>query len=125
MGPAHRYRLLITLVACAAFLSLRLVGDHLHFCFDGSEPLVSVHGDDGDVHHAEVDMAAPHVDVNVDLMTVVFKGASDVFIPLALLAALLLFFLPLVRLRRIEFYLQLLPDSRFHHLRPPLRGPPR
>jgi hypothetical protein len=77
------------------------------------------------VHHAEVGVAASHVDVNVDLMTVVFKGASDLFIPLALLAALLLFFPPPLRLRRIEFPAPLLPAFRFHHLRPPLRGPPR
>lgn len=125
MGIALRHRFLITLVACIAFLSLRLVGDHLHFCFDGSEPLVSVHGDDGDIHHAEVGVGAPHEDVNVDLMSAVFKGASDVLVPLALLGALLLFFLPRVRVLRIEFPSLPLPDSRYHHLRPPLRGPPR
>jgi hypothetical protein len=125
MGIAHGYRFLITLVACIAFLSLRLVGDHLHFCFDGSEPLVAVHADDGDIHHAETGVSAPHEDVNVDLVSAVFKGASDVLVPLTLLGALLLFFLPLVRLRRIEFPSLLLPDSRYRHLRPPLRGPPR
>jgi len=125
MGNALRRRFLITLVACTAFLSLRLVGDHLHFCFDGSEPLVSVHGDDGEIHHAEIGVNAPHEDVNVDLMSAVFKGASDVLVPLALMGALLLLFLPRVRVLRIEFPSLLLPDSRYHHLRPPLRGPPR
>ncbi len=125
MGLARRHRLLVTLLACVAFLSLRLVGDHLHFCFDGSEPFISVHGDDGDVHHSETGMSAAHVDVNVDLMSIVFKGASDLFVPLALLCALLLFFVPLVRRQRIVFAPLPLPDSRFHHLRPPLRGPPR
>lgn len=125
MGLAHRHRLLVTLLACVAFLSLRLVGDHLHFCFDGSEPLISVHGDDGDVHHGEVGASASHVDVNVDLMSIVFKSASDLFVPLALLSALLLFFMPLVRGQRLAVAPLLLPDSRYHHLRPPLRGPPR
>lgn len=124
MGPTHRYRLLVTLIACIAFLSLRLVGDHLHFCFDGSEPLVSVHGDDGDMHHAELGIDAPHQDVNVDLMSAVLKGTADVLLPLALLSALLLFLMPLVRAQRIGFASVLLPDSRFHFLRPPLRGPP-
>ncbi len=125
MGPVRRFRYVATLIACIAFLSLRLVGDHLHFCFDGSEPLVSVHGDDGAVHHADMGMAASHDDVNVDLMSAVFKGASDLLVPVALMGALLLFLLPLVRMRRIEFSRLLLPDSRYHHLRPPLRGPPR
>lgn len=108
-----------------AFLSLRLVGDHLHFCFDGTEPLVSIHGDDGEIHHAELGVNAPHDDVNVDLMTAVFKGSADLLVPLALLGAFILFLLPLVRLRRIALPSVLLPDSRFHYLRPPLRGPPR
>ncbi len=125
MLSVRRFRLLVTLIACFAFLSLRLVGDHLHFCFDGTEPLVSVHGDDGEVHHAELGLAAPHEDLNVDLMSAVFKGASDVLVPLALISVLLLLFLPFGRPARIEFPALLLPDSRFHHLRPPLRGPPR
>jgi len=125
MAPASRIRLVVTLVACIAFLSLRLVGDHLHFCFDGSEPLVSVHGDDGEMHHAELGVNAPHDDVNVDLMSAVLKGASELLLPVALLATLLLLILPLVRLRQIQFPIVLIPDFRLHHLRPPLRGPPR
>jgi hypothetical protein len=113
------------LIACVAFLSLRLVGDHLHFCFDGGEPYVSVHGDDGDSHHSDAGISAPHQDVDVDLMSAVFKGASDVLLPLALLGALFLLIVPLLQVRRIEFASVLLPDSRFHFLRPPLRGPPR
>lgn len=125
MGLVHRYRIALTLIACVAFLSLRLVGDHLHFCFDGSEPLVSVHGDDGEIHHAEVGLDAPHDDVNVDLMSAVLKGASDALLPLVLLASLFLLILLLVQNRRIHFPSVLIPDHRFHHFRPPLRGPPR
>lgn len=125
MSPAHSIRIVVTLVACIAFLSLRLVGDHLHFCFDGSEPLVSVHGDDGDIHHTDLGLDAPHEDVNVDLMSAVFKGSSDLLVPLALLGALLLLVLPRLRQSRVAFPSLLIPDSRFHHLRPPLRGPPR
>ncbi len=124
MGPARHYRFAAILVACIAFLSLRLVGEHLHFCFDGSEPPVSVHGDDGDVHHADLGMASPHDDADVDLMIAVFKGTADAVLPLALLGALLLI-LPLVRIRRVEFPAVRFSDSRFHSLRPPLRGPPR
>lgn len=125
MDSLRRSRFAVMLIACIAFLSLRLVGDHLHFCFDGSEPLVSIHGDDGDTHHMEAGLAAPHQDVDVDLMSAVFKGASDVLVPLVLLAALFLLIVPLRQLRRIEFASILLPDSRFLHLRPPVRGPPR
>lgn len=124
MAPARPHRIAVALVACIAFLSLRLVGDHLHFCFDGSEPLVSVHGDDGRIHHGELGIDAPHQDVNVDLRSAVLKGTVDAVLPLALLGGLLLI-LPLVRIRRIEFPAVQFSDSRFHHLRPPLRGPPR
>ena len=124
MGVLRHYRIAVVLVACIAFLSLRLVGDHLHFCFDGSEPLVSVHGDDGDVHHTEVD-ASPHTDMDIDLMSAVLKSISDALLPLALIGVLFLLIVPLLQVRRMEFASLLLPDSRFHHLRPPLRGPPR
>lgn len=67
---------------------------------------------------------APHQDLNVDLMSAVLKGTADALVPLALLCALLLMFLPLVRIRRIEFPAVQFFDSRFHYLRPPLRGPP-
>lgn len=122
---APRSRAALVLFACIAFLTVRLLCDHLHFCFDGSEPFVTVHGDDGDIHHAEAGLVTPHEDVDVDLMSAVFKSASNVLVPLALLGALLLLILPQVRIRRIEFAPLLLPDSRFQHLRPPLRGPPR
>jgi hypothetical protein len=125
MRPVHLRRFAVTLLACIAFLSLRLVGDHLHFCLDGSEPLVSVHGDDGEIHHADLGMASPHDDVNVDLMSALLKGTTDAVLPLALLGALLLLILPLVRIRPIEFPAVRFSDSRFHYLRPPLRGPPR
>ena len=120
-----RSRVVLVLLACVAFVTVRLLCDHLHFCFDGGEPFVSVHGDDGDIHHAGAGISSPHEDVDVDLMSAVFKSASDTLMPLALLSALLLLILPQVRLRRIEFPSLLLPDSRFQHLRPPLRGPPR
>jgi len=121
----RQQRIAVVLIACVAFLSLRLVGDHLHFCFDGREPIVSLHGDDGDVHHAEAGIVSPHQDVDVDLMSAVLKGASDVLVPLVLVGALFLLIVPLLQVRRIEFASVLLPDSRFQHLRPPLRGPPR
>ena len=121
---APRSRIALVLLACMAFLTVRLFCDHLHFCLDGSEPFVSVHGDDGDIHHAEAGVSAAHEDIDIDLMSAVFKSASDALVPLALLGALLLLILPQVRVRRITFASLLFPDSRFQHLRPPLRGPP-
>jgi hypothetical protein len=124
MGLVRHYRLAAILVACTAFLAMRLAGGHLHFCFDGTEPAVSVHSDDGGIHHAAQGMAASHSDADIDLMSTVLKGTSDAVLPLGLLVALLLI-LPSVRTRRTTFADVLFSDSRLHFLRPPLRGPPR
>src|SRR6185369_3324618 len=106
---ASRSRIALVLLACMAFLTVRLLCDHLHFCFDGGEPFVSVHGDDGDIHHMGPGIAAPHEDLDIELMSAVFKSASDTLIPLALLGALLLLILPQVRIQRIAFPSLLFP----------------
>ncbi|WP_439638795.1 hypothetical protein [Nevskia sp.] len=40
------------LLACLAFLVMRLGGAHLHHCFDGSEPGNAVHFADAGLHHS-------------------------------------------------------------------------
>lgn len=123
MVSFSKIRLAAALVACIAFLSMRLVGDHLHLCLDGSEPAVSVHAYDGEIHHAEVGIDAPHEDVDVDMMRAMFKSACEALLLLG--ALLLLRILPRVSVPRTAFPPVPCFDSRFHDLRPPLRGPPR
>jgi hypothetical protein len=56
--------LLIALL-CGVLLLTRLGGTHLHLCFDGSEPPISLHvADAGDHHPGE---SAPHADQDVAL----------------------------------------------------------
>lgn len=112
------------MLLCVALLSFRTLADHLHFCFDGTEPLMSVHGDDGEIHHAGPGVDVAHHDMDVDLMTALFKSGFNL-LPVALLGALLILLLPLIRVQWSTFPSSLIPDSRFHFLRPPMRGPPR
>ena len=112
------------MLLCVTLLSFRTFADHLHFCFDGTEPLMSVHGDDGEVHHADAAFDVAHHDVDVDLTSALFKSGFNL-LPMALLGAFLVLLLPLIRVQWSIFPASLIPDSRFHFLRPPMRGPPR
>lgn len=104
------------------FLSLRIAADHLHFCLDGSEPFVSIHGVDVDAHDLSV---SNHDDVDAELMTALLKDVPAFLAPLALLG--LFFFLLAPQLKLLWVRPEPLPvtASGFHYLRPPLRGPPR
>ena len=120
---------------CVAVITLRVGGAHLHLCFDGSEPPVSLHMSDAGSHHADdhpanephaavADFAHDDQDVGVggDLVSKKTSSDVDLFI-LGLVFALLLFF---VERRRAAAPASRDPVSlpfRFH-LRPPLRGPP-
>jgi hypothetical protein len=124
-------RFLIALL-CVAVIVLRIGGAHLHLCFDGGEPPISMHLGDSGVHHA--DEAASHEsagdghadrDVGIGADALVKKPSGSLEIPvLAVLFGLLLSYV--VRRRDVlpDFTppLQLSPVRA--HLRPPLRGPP-
>ena len=106
-----------------------------HFCFDGSEPPLSVHSVhsamnnhlDGDCHtdnhHAELNNEQAHIDVTIDLSQ--WLSVKLLKIDLPILLALIFLFVALLAPRQIlaGFY-------TFHHcsprlgLRPPLRAPP-
>ena len=124
MGSAKRSKLAAVLLLCVALLSFRTLADHLHFCFDGTEPLMSIHGDDGEIHHVGAVFDVAHDDLDLDLMSALFKSGVNL-LPIALLGALLVLLLPLTRVQWSAFPASLIPDSRFRFLRPPMRGPPR
>jgi hypothetical protein len=104
-------------------LVTRIAGTHLHLCFDGLEPPVSMHLLDVDSHDGD---DTEHNDRNVELPGATLAKASvSLADALLLLAAVLC--------------LALLPDTLRHSrplsrltlflestklLRPPLRGPP-
>lgn len=116
--------LLIALL-CGVLLLTRLGGTHLHLCFDGSEPPISLHvADAGDHHPGE---SAPHADQDValgaDLLVKKPAGGFD----LGALAFAFTFLLLIVfRAPGIRPEALILPlRSARTRLRPPLRGPPR
>jgi hypothetical protein len=118
---------LLMLVLCGILLSTRMMGDHLHLCFDGQEPAVSLHGDDGGLHHEHVADGGAHNDRDVDLPTAASaKGKSLDSSASALLAAVASAVLvPQVRTSWTRVSSSESFQSFTRHLRPPLRGPPR
>lgn len=118
---------LLTLI-CVLLLMVRVAGPHLHLCFDGQEAPASFHILDIGLHHAE-GHSAPHQDIDVSLavdgVSKTGKQLNLDDLPVALLAALLLWVLFQTPRR---FLLPLLPavvPARSAFLRPPLRGPPQ
>jgi len=119
----RRTMVLLTLLLGVTLLVTRIAGTHLHLCFDGLEPPVSMHLLDVDSHDGG---DTEHNDRNVELPGATLAKASvSLADALLLLAAVLC--------------LALLPDTLRHSrplsrltlflestklLRPPLRGPP-
>jgi len=122
-------RVLFALLFILAVM-LRIGGAHAHYCFDGSEPPVTLHlsSDFGRHHSGESPSAAEHADVDVSLATeaLVKKSNPNLDLP-ALLAVFvgLSFLLLQPRQSPIPFYSLLPIRARSLHIRPPLRGPPR
>ncbi|MCC6201601.1 MAG: hypothetical protein IT494_01195 [Gammaproteobacteria bacterium] len=123
-------RVLLLTLACIALLFRPVGSEHLHLCFDGSEPPASLHLFDLGVHHAEAGYAEPgsdatHHDSDVALSdNALTKSKPERTLVLALLVAVSLSgLLPAPRrfLTAIPLPARTLAPP---HLRPPLRGPP-
>ena len=116
---------LLTLL-CVMLLVVRVGGMHLHFCFDGGEPRVSLHGFDGELHHFGPNAAPVHQDVDVSLAGDALGKPDKVKfdLPIFLIGALALLqlLLPKVVPGTTAVPRFILAVRVF--LRPPLRGPP-
>jgi len=112
------------LVVCVALLATRIADGHLHLCFDGQEPPISLHAAVEAPHHGE-DSAA-HADRDVALS----KAALAKSTPAGLDADALLFIsvvwsLPLASVKhQLPVATPVISPSLLRLLRPPLRGPP-
>ena len=116
---------LLTLL-CVMLLVVRVGGAHLHLCFDGGEPPVSLHLMDNGVHHGAPGMDAAHQDADIAVAgEVLAKFAKlGLDLPVLLLAALLVWSLLQAPRQPAPGYRNPLSVSTARTLRPPLRGPP-
>lgn len=121
-----RFRTLTILLLCFALLAMRIDAAHLHLCFDGQEPSVSLHlADAGDVNeHSRAGL--PHQDLNLDLNGSAFAKQSEAVAPvLALIFFAIVFALVDGARTAIPANYSIGPVSNIlPRLRPPLRGPP-
>jgi hypothetical protein len=111
------------LLVCVTLLITRVAGNHLHLCFDGSEPPVSFHTMDMPDHHAEEELEHDDQDIGLPEMTLAKLAFLLDFVLLAAVAIGFINFIPNQRIRP-EFFIRDLEHSIPHFLRPPLRGPP-
>lgn len=130
-----KFRTWIVVLFIVAFLSTRLMGMHLHLCFDGTEPPLSLQSQTNeiadtldDVTRADLQSAGPVLqDVDIDLigsaLGKLVKAGFD--LPVLLVAFSLLFLArsPVVPQPR-PGAVPLVRSSR-PRIRPPLRAPPR
>jgi hypothetical protein len=123
------FRPIIAFVVIAALLSVRLLGMHLHLCFDGAEPPSSMQAQAG--HHicdpfAPCETHGPMQDVDIDVIGDMMIKAGKVLLDLpALVMAVVLF---LIAPRTGSAYqrasYQAPVSGSRPRLRPPLRAPP-
>jgi hypothetical protein len=118
-------RPLVFVLALLAFAFGRLTGAHLHLCFDGTEPPLTLHTADsahvdhhaGETHHEDLD-----VEPIGDLLA---KSAQLVMLAVFAAAVLLLALLaPPWRLAVADRESLRPPHPPPRFLRPPLRAPP-
>lgn len=112
----------LILIALAMFV-VRSAGGHLHLCFDGDEPPISVHTLETQSHH---EPGSTHVDQDVELPTATLAkhlGQADDSLLLAAFFVGLLLALPSATVSGERRHRAPLLQSLFVPL-PPLRGPP-
>ena len=113
---------------CIAILVMRVGGAHLHLCFDGSEPPVSVHVSvDAGIDDSHVGVGKAHYDQDVSLSGELLAKKVDgaLQLPMLLAVAVLLFLVPFVRVPFVpRDRTALIHPIPIFRIRPPLRAPP-
>lgn len=117
---------LALVLLCAMFLAVRVGGSHLHLCYDGAEPLASLHLVDDGLHHGAPDADAGHQDADVPVAAegLVKAAKLDFDLPLLLLTSLLLWSWLRPTQQPAPGYRNPPAPAAGRYLRPPLRGPP-
>jgi hypothetical protein len=119
----------LLLFLCIGIVMMRIGGAHLHYCFDGSEPPVSVHldGHAGGHHEGATAVSSEHADMDVSIgVDILTKKVPSLLELLGLVAALTVLMHQLPRIRSVApiFDFSFPPVAQRAYLRPPLRGPP-
>jgi hypothetical protein len=112
----------IAFIALVLWLLGNWLGTHGHFCFDGQEPMVSVHVhlDQGEHDHHDDEV---HQDADLDLSQLAPAKVNKVDLGLILLATLSLLLVIVPCLLFNSIYRCSFPSFGFYY-RPPLRAPP-
>jgi hypothetical protein len=119
----------LLILLCIGIVMMRVGGAHLHYCFDGSEPPVSLHidGHAGSHHMSNGVSSSNHEDIDISVgVDALVKKVPTLLDLLGLIAALAIFLHLLPRVKTVvpSFDLVLPFSTRRAYLRPPLRGPP-
>lgn len=105
----------------------RMSGEHLHLCFDGADPPVSVHADGSafDVLDEQGGHCPADVKVSLSADALVKKSVAALDVSSALATAFILVLVADIRAPKLfrSRTSSLLPSAAFF-LRPPSRGPP-
>ena len=122
-----RLSTLFVLLLCTILPVVRGTEMHVHLCFDGQEPAVSLHFNDGaELSEHSTEVTLQHHDLDVEMTSHLSSKPSKLDLPLFALvfSALLVAFgllgkPPLARVRSLHFRYRSRP-----YFIPPLRGPP-
>lgn len=120
---------ILLILLCIGIVLMRVGGAHLHYCFDGGEPPVTLHIDGhAGSHHMKDGLSSDgHEDMDVSVgVDALVKKVPTLFDFLGLIGALAFFLHLLPRVQTVvpSFDLVLPFSARRAYLRPPLRGPP-
>jgi len=125
LAPVARY---VLWLLCAVILVTRISGAHVHLCFDGTEPLVSVHTEESRLDLGHELSGQGHSDVELSLGgdALVKKAFVAGDLTIALLVAFGVLVMGAASTPKLVSprTSPVLLSSAFL-LRPPLRGPPR
>lgn len=119
----------LLILLCIGIVMMRIGGAHLHYCFDGNEPPVSLHIDGhAGSHHMDSGISpGGHEDLDVSVgVDALIKKVPTLLDLLGVIAALVFFLHLLPRIRSVVPSVDtvLSVSAPRAYLRPPLRGPP-
>ena len=118
---------IMALLLVMAFIVVPIGGAHLHLCFDGQEPAVSMHVSDGEAHHSRAQISQSHEDMDLSAVGEVAAKKFERNLDLAALLAVTIVLL--LRWDAVDVSILQFASSPAHSpsifsLLPPLRGPP-